>query len=215
MHRLQTVMPLQAVYSMVSIGRKQFSPTSLVSRPIKVDMLVSIGNEATGVIHNIRTDVTGRDALACYIRARCLGMEQESLRGAIVAWIRRNINFFFQILFLQTAQESYPEGPILFQQDNFPAHTAQVFKIWFAGRSEFKVIPWPPKSPDLNEIENAQAKLKVWRRELYKNEPLRNENNLRGQFSRHLGRSLSECGIFHSSIPCLAKSEEWWMLKDG
>ena len=41
----------------------------------------------------------------------------------------------------------------LFQQDNAPCHTAGSVKEWLA-RNKVNLLPWCPRSPDLNPIEN-------------------------------------------------------------
>uniref|UniRef100_A0AAY5KPB9 Tc1-like transposase DDE domain-containing protein n=1 Tax=Esox lucius TaxID=8010 RepID=A0AAY5KPB9_ESOLU len=49
----------------------------------------------------------------------------------------------------------FPDGSGLFQQDNSPCHTAHIVREWFEEHDEeFKVLPWPPNSPDLNPIEH-------------------------------------------------------------
>ncbi|XP_051541380.1 voltage-gated hydrogen channel 1-like isoform X1 [Myxocyprinus asiaticus] len=49
----------------------------------------------------------------------------------------------------------FPDGSGLFQQDNSPHHTAHIDQEWFEEHDEeFKVLPWPPNSPDLNPIEH-------------------------------------------------------------
>ena len=48
----------------------------------------------------------------------------------------------------------FPDGSGLFQQDNAPCHSAKIVQEWFEEHDkEFKVLPWPPNSPDLNLIE--------------------------------------------------------------
>ncbi|CAF3669016.1 unnamed protein product [Rotaria socialis] len=48
-------------------------------------------------------------------------------------------------------------------QDNSPVHTAAVVKRWFQQHPEIVLINWPPKSPDLNPIENLWAHItKEW-----------------------------------------------------
>ena len=47
----------------------------------------------------------------------------------------------------------FPDGSGLFQQDNAPCHTTKIVQEWFEEHDkEFKVLPWPPNSPDLNLI---------------------------------------------------------------
>ncbi|KAK3884326.1 hypothetical protein Pcinc_011391 [Petrolisthes cinctipes] len=47
---------------------------------------------------------------------------------------------------------SYPEEFFLVQ-DNSPIHNCKVVKDWFSTHPEIKVLPHPPRSPDLNPIE--------------------------------------------------------------
>lgn len=43
--------------------------------------------------------------------------------------------------------------PCIFMQDNAPTHTAAIVMNYFS-RRRYEVMEWPPKSPDLNPIEN-------------------------------------------------------------
>lgn len=48
--------------------------------------------------------------------------------------------------------------PHIFMQDNCPVHTAGDVMALFT-RQRFELMEWPPKSPDLNPIENVWAKM--------------------------------------------------------
>lgn len=48
--------------------------------------------------------------------------------------------------------------PRIFMQDNSPVHTADSVMA-FISRQNFELMEWPPKSPDLNPIENVWSKM--------------------------------------------------------
>lgn len=48
--------------------------------------------------------------------------------------------------------------PKICMQDNSPVHTAASVMELFS-RQQFELMPWPPKSPDLNPIENVWARM--------------------------------------------------------
>ena len=60
------------------------------------------------------------------------------------------------------------EDTLIFQQDNASVHTANEVKTYFQERSIY-VLPWPPKSPDLNLIEEVWAWLKNGLKRSYRN----------------------------------------------
>lgn len=54
-----------------------------------------------------------------------------------------------------TVNVFYPNQPFPFVQDNSSVHTARYTKAWFqANRHNVTLLPFPPKSPDINPIEN-------------------------------------------------------------
>lgn len=45
----------------------------------------------------------------------------------------------------------FPDGSGFFQQDSTPCHTANTVQEWVEEHDkEFKMLPWPPDSPDLS-----------------------------------------------------------------
>lgn len=64
-------------------------------------------------------------------------------------------------------------SPRIFMQDNSPVHTSAVVMSLFS-RQRFRVMEWPPKSPDLNPIENVWSKMDYGWPQIHP----RNEENL-------------------------------------
>lgn len=62
-----------------------------------------------------------------------------------------------QNIMLPTVRTVYPEMEVpefYFFQDNCPIHRALVVREWLREQPQIKTVPWPPRSPDLNPIEN-------------------------------------------------------------
>ena len=81
-------------------------------------------------------------------------------------------------VFYPSARERYPDGPLLFLQDNYAVHKSMDVQRWLSGRPEIEEIALPPVSPDLNVIENAWARLKGRTRELIADRPPWNRGEL-------------------------------------
>jgi transposase len=65
-------------------------------------------------------------------------------------------NQYRQILqeqMLESADNLFPDGGWIFQQDNDPKHTARLTRQWFLDTGVL-LLEWPSQSPDLNPIEN-------------------------------------------------------------
>ena len=60
--------------------------------------------------------------------------------------------------------------PRIFMQDNAPQHTAKAVMSYLSGRP-YEVMEWPPRSPDLNPIENLWGEMeRDWPRIVPRNE---------------------------------------------
>ena len=77
----------------------------------------------------------------------------ERIRGRFNAPQYQHI---FENVMLRLVRVRNPEGNLIFQQDNHPVHSS----MGVQRRPEIELIPWPPKSPDLNVVELIWAKLK-------------------------------------------------------
>ena len=64
-----------------------------------------------------------------------------------IATLRDNLLPFIETMPLDIKHD------FIFQQDNAPIHTARIAKAWFVEQA-FKVMEWPPNSPDMNPIEH-------------------------------------------------------------
>lgn len=88
-----------------------------------------------------------------------------NVKGPMVPLIMPSVN---GRLYLATLENLLPlimdhlyltyENPV-FMHDNAPVHTARIVQEWLADQP-FRVMEWPPYSPDLNPIENLWREMK-------------------------------------------------------
>ena len=159
---------------------------------ITTDLPETIMNPAADMILILWTEV-GRSVP---ISVKCwdwISRDGSSPLVRIYRWNDTAINTDFGI---PTVQERHPEGRIIFQQDNSSVYRSQDIQNWFRGQPDIEQIIWPPKSPDLNVVENMWAKLKKMIREMSRNCLYRNTNELWGSGSRSLETSFQRSGLF-------------------
>lgn len=71
---------------------------------------------------------------------------------------KMNAEQYIQVLedvLIPSVRALYPEPtPIFLVQDNSAVHTSRMVRQWFENYPEINLLGWPPKSPDINPIEN-------------------------------------------------------------
>ena len=81
-------------------------------------------------------------------------------RHLLARMCRRPTAIFQQVAFLQ-APFSVCKASQAVLQDNAPAHKSGATMAFLAAHLPARVLPWPPRSPDLSPIENAWSVLKA------------------------------------------------------
>lgn len=57
-------------------------------------------------------------------------------------------------------RERFPNLPVVnFIHDHSPVHKARIVNTWFDTHPEIQRLPFPPRAPDLNPIENIWAEI--------------------------------------------------------
>ena len=110
----------------------------------------------------------------------------------------------FENVMLISVRVRNPEVNLIFQQDNHPVRCSMGVQIWLARRPEIELIPWPPKSHDLNVEELMWSKLKEGRILRYWNNPPRNPQQLWDQDVEiwdNLAKDHDYCLTLLDSIP--------------
>jgi len=72
----------------------------------------------------------------------------------------------------------YPVGIIHFQQDHSSIRDSRVVQEWLSLRADVELIDWPPRVPDMKEIENMWSEVKTTMQETWSVLPPRNSNKL-------------------------------------
>ena len=110
----------------------------------------------------------------------------------------------FENVILRSVRVRNPQGNLIFQQENHPVCCSMGVQRWFSRRPEIELIPWPPKSPDLNVVEHMWAKLKEGRILRYGNNPPRIPQKLWDQVQEiwdNLAQDHGYCLTLVDSIP--------------
>lgn len=79
--------------------------------------------------------------------------------------LTRKLNAELYVYLLQ--RYLYPEvqrifpgnDPVYIIEDNSPVHTARIVRDWYTAHNRLIRLPHPPRSPDLNPIENMWARM--------------------------------------------------------
>ena len=73
---------------------------------------------------------------------------------------------------LPSIEERFPdEETIYIVEDNSAVHTARIIQNWYREHARLQRLFWPPRSPDLNVIENVWAEMvREWRPGMARNE---------------------------------------------
>ena len=149
-----------------------------------------------------RRERLGRFSLSCWSWMPHAGVGVlERIHGRFNAPQYQHI---FENVMLRSVRVRNPEGNLIFQQKNHPVRCSMGVQRWFTRRPEIDLIPWPPKSPDLNVVEHTLAKLKEGRILRYGNNPTLNPQQLWDQVVEiwdKLAQDHDYCLTLVDSIP--------------
>ena len=144
----------------------------------------------------------GRLSLSCWgwLSRACVGV-LERIHGRFNVGQYQHI---FENAILRSVRVRNTEGNFIFQQDNQPVRCSMGVQRWFARRPDSELIPWPPKSPDMNVVEHVWDKRKEGRILRYGNNTPRNPQQLWDQVVEiwdNLAQDHDYCLTLADSIP--------------
>ena len=92
------------------------------------------------------------------------------------------------------------EEEVIFQQDNAPVHKAKRTEAWIR-QQPFKLLSWPPQSPDLNHIENMWGIVKRRIRQKYPYPPKNKDQLYQGIETIWSNLTKDDCLRLYDSMP--------------
>lgn len=127
-------------------------------------------------------------------------------RGQLCLLTRKmNAKIYVRILqrhLLPDIQQRWPDNhPVYIIEDNSPVHTARIVTEWYNRHPRLVRLPHPPRSPDLNPIENMWARMtQNWHGEV-----AHNINELHARVAQSWASLGNEPRLFRSLMESMPK----------